>query len=41
MERSTGFPQIEKFQDDLIIAYTDSGSEEKRIKTFKMSISSL
>ena len=41
LERSTGFPQIEKFKDKLIIAYTESGLEYKKIKTLKLPLSAL
>ena len=29
MNRSTGFPQIKKIQNNLIISYTESGPKEK------------
>ena len=32
IDSSTGFPQIEKIQDDLIIIYTESGPKEKKDK---------
>ena len=38
MNRSTGFPQIKKIQDNLIISYTESGPKEKRTKIFIMPI---
>ena len=41
LDRSTGFPQIEKFKDKLIIAYTESGLDYKKIKTLKFPLSSL
>ncbi len=41
MDRSTGFPQVEKFKDELVIAYTESGMEYKKIQTLRMPLSSL
>ena len=40
-ERSTGFPQIEKWEDNIILSWTDISGGEKRVKTSKIPISIL
>ena len=40
-QRSTGFPQIEKFKDNIYISWTDSEGETKNIRTFKVPVSAL
>ena len=40
-QRSTGFPQIEKFKDNIYISWTDSEGETKNIRTFKVPVSVL
>jgi hypothetical protein len=39
--RATGFPQIEKLDNHLILSFTDENDGLKKIKTFKVPISSL
>ena len=40
-ERSTGFPQIEKWEDNIFLSWTDIIGGEKRVKTSKIPLSSL
>ena len=40
-ERSTGFPQIEKWEDNIFLSWTDISGGEKRVKTSKIPFSSL
>jgi len=40
-ERSTGFPQIEKWEDNIFLSWTDISGGEKRVKTSKIPLSSL
>jgi len=40
-ERSTGFPQIEKWKDNIFLSWTDISGGEKRVKTSKIPLSSL
>ena len=40
-ERSTGFPQIEKWEDNIFLSWTDISGREKRVKTSKIPLSSL
>ena len=39
--RATGFPQIEKIDNNLILSFTHESEGLKKIKTFKVPISSL
>ena len=40
-DRSTGFPQIEKFDDDIYISWTDNSEFKKRVKVTKIPLSSI
>ena len=38
-ERSTGFPQIEKWQDNIFLSWTDISGGDKRVKTSMIPLS--
>ena len=40
-ERSTGFPQIEKFNDDVYISWTDNSELGKKVRVTKIPLSSI
>ena len=40
-ERSTGFPQIEEFNDDIFISWTDNSQSNKIVKVTKIPVSVL
>ena len=40
-ERSTGFPQIEKWQDNIFLSWTDISGGDKRVKTSIIPLSTL
>ena len=40
-ERSTGFPQIEEFNDDVYISWTDNSESGKKVKVTKIPLSSI
>ena len=40
-ERSTGFPQIEEFNDDVFISWTDNSQANKIVKVTKIPVSAL
>ncbi|MBE97668.1 MAG: hypothetical protein CMB91_01235 [Flammeovirgaceae bacterium] len=40
-ERSTGFPQIEKFNDDVYISWTDNSESGKKVRVTKIPLSSI
>lgn len=40
-ERSTGFPQIEKWQDNIFLSWTDISGGDKRVKTSMIPLSTL
>lgn len=40
-QRSTGFPQIEKFLNDIYISWTDSDGNSKNVKTYRLPVSYL
>ena len=40
-ERSTGFPQIEEFNDDVYISWTDNSESGKKVRVTKIPLSSI
>ncbi|MFL2995761.1 MAG: hypothetical protein ACJZ00_01295 [Cytophagales bacterium] len=40
-ERSTGFPQIEKWEDNIFLSWTDISGGDKRVKTSMIPLSAL
>ena len=40
-ERSTGFPQIEKFNDDVYISWTDNSELGKKVRVTKIPLLSI